>query len=155
MVRVFAARLSLLAALFVWFAACTPLITTFDVEAYKTATALKAETLALVDKSNEPFASRKKDVEALTAKINAAYEYAAGLPNNQLSTQQWQLLRNPEGHLYGSFVRSWQRSGRLSDGFRSEKKLQLASAFDAIICLEANKKESKACVAVAASTGTR
>jgi hypothetical protein len=130
---------------------CAPLIGAYSDEAYKTATSLKAETLALMDKSGESFATHKPEVDALTTKISAAYEYSAGLPSNQLSAQQWQILRNPDGNLYGAFVRRWQSSGRLSPAYRSEKKIDIAEAFDYIICLEANKKESRPCSAARAA----
>ena len=129
--------------------ACAPLIAEYDAEAYKIATTLKAETLALMDKGSEPYLTRRAEVEAVTTKINAAYEYAAGLPSNQVSAAQWQILRNPDGNLYGGFVRRWRTDrNRLKPGYIAEKKIDVADMFDFIICLEANKKESKPCTAV-------
>lgn len=130
---------------------CAPLIAEYSAEAYKNATSLKAETLALMDKSVEPFTSRRSEVEALTTKISAAYEYAAGLPSNQASATLWQILRNPNGNLYGGFVRKWQSDKTLKPGYISEKKIDVAEMFDFIICLEANKKESKSCSSVSAA----
>ena len=130
---------------------CAPLIAEYSADAYKTVTTLKAETLALVDKSGESYSSHKKDVDDLTVKIDAAYEFAAGLPSNQLVAQEWQFLRNPDGTLYGAFVKRWRQQGRLSDTFRADKKIQLGKAFDQIICLEANKKESRSCQSVSQS----
>jgi len=134
-----------------WLAACTPLISDYNADAYKNAATLKAETLSLVDKSGEPYKDRVKEVEALTTKIDAAYEFTAGLPNNQVTAQQWQILRNPDGNLYGGFVRLWRKNGKVGDAFRADKKAQLASAFDYIICLEANKKDSKSCTSIASA----
>lgn len=131
--------------------ACAPLIAQFNAEAYKNATSLKAETLSLIDKSGEAYSTRKKEVEVLTTKIDAAYEYVAGLPNNQITAQQWQVLRDPNGVLYGAFVRVWQRQGTVSPAFRTQCKLQMAEAFDQIICLEANKQAATSCARVAAA----
>lgn len=129
--------------------ACAPLIAQYNPEAYKNATSLKAETLSLIDKSGEAYSTRKKEVEVLTTKIDAAYEYVAGLPNNQITAQQWQILRDPNGVLYGAFVRVWQRQGTVSPAFRTQYKLQMAEAFDQIICLEANKQAATSCARVA------
>jgi hypothetical protein len=133
--------------------ACASLIADYSLDAYKNATSLKAETAALIDKSAEQFTAHKADVDALTTKINAAYEFSAGLPSNQISAQQWEILRNPNGNLYGGFINRWKQSGSLSTSYRTEKKMQLGRAFDYIICLEANKKESTPCpVADSATT---
>lgn len=126
-------------------AGCQQLIGDYSLEAYKNATMLKAETAALVDKSSQPFASVVKDVDAHTTKLNAAYEYSAGLPNNQLSSQQWKILIDPNGGLYGEFLNNWRTNRTTKPFYREEKKKQLNRAFDEIICLEANKQESKKC----------
>jgi hypothetical protein len=125
--------------------ACAPLIAEYSLEAYKNATTLKAETAALIDKAGSPYTDHEKEVNALTTKINAAYEFSAGLPSNQISAQQWQILRDPNGGLYGGFVSVWKKYGSVSATYRQEKKIQISRAFDYIICLEANKKEATAC----------
>ncbi|MEH2513610.1 hypothetical protein V1291_004964 [Nitrobacteraceae bacterium AZCC 1564] len=136
---------------------CGPLISDYSIDAYKNATTLKAETEALVNKSGQPYASLKNEIDAHTTKINAAYEFSAGLPYNSLSTQQWQILRDPDGALYGWFVKYWKQQGTVSPVFRAEFRQQLNDAYDAIICLEANKKAAAAChpaaVAAAESAG--
>jgi hypothetical protein len=129
--------------------ACAPLIAEFSLEAYKNATTLKAETAALIDKAGEPYSAHAEEVAALTTKMNVAYEFAAGLPSNQLSAQQWQIMRDPNRNLYGGFVSLWKDQGTLSAAFRREKKTQISRAFDYIICLEANKKETTPCPAAA------
>jgi len=131
---------------------CAPLIADYNAEAYKNATSLKAETLAMIDKAGESYGRHRRDVDTLTTKINAAFEYSAGFASNQLSAQQWNILRNPDGNLYGSFVRLWQARGTLGAGYRSEKKIDIAEAFDYLICLEANKREPRPCSAAGART---
>lgn len=125
--------------------ACAPLIANYDAESYKTATTLKAETQALIDKAGDSFGNRRAEIEATTTKINAAYEYAAGLPSNQLTARQWDVLRDPNRNLYGGFIRVWRQNGTVPAGFRSELREQIGEAFDYIICLEANKKEARPC----------
>jgi hypothetical protein len=129
----------------IWLIGCAPLISEYSLDAYKNATTLKAEVGAMVDKSGDAYASREDEVEALTTKIDAAYEFAAGLPDNALSTGQWQRMRDPEGGLYGGFVRLWREKTKTSPFYRKEKKKQLGAAFDYIICLEVNKRRARAC----------
>jgi len=137
------------ALIILFLSACTPLIANYDAESYKTATTLKAETQALIDKSADTFETRRTEIERTTTKINAAYEYAAGLPSNQLTAQQWDILRDPNGNLYGAFVRLWRKNGTVGAVFRSEMRQQIGAAFDTIICLEANKKEARPCLRAA------
>jgi len=130
---------------------CAPLISEYSLDAYKNATSLKAETLALIDKSGEKYTAHKSEVDALSTKIDAAYEFSAGIPNNQISAVQWNLLRNPNGNLYGGFVRLWAKQGTVSAAYRTGKAKEISDAFNQIICLEANKKETTSCSAAVAT----
>lgn len=127
-------------------AACSSLpIGEYSLQAYTNATTLKAETLALVARADEPYSSHVAQVDALNVRIDAAYEFAAGIPNNQLSAEQWRIMRDPNRNLYGGLVRMWRENGRLSSFFLAEAKAQIAEGFDYIICLEANKQAASAC----------
>jgi hypothetical protein len=126
-------------------AGCPLLISPYDQVAYQNATTLKAETLALVDKSTEPYAQHAKGVDALALDIDKAYEYAKGLPANQITAEQWAILKDPKGSLLGGFLETWRKEGKVSKTYATEKKAQLAQAFDYIICLEANKREATKC----------
>jgi hypothetical protein len=133
--------------------ACAPLIADYSLEAYKNATSLKAEVLALVDKSAEKFSVHKKDVESTTTRINAAYEFAAGQAKNEIVAGQWALLRDPQGPLYGGVISTWRAQTTLSPAYREEKKRQLSDAFDSIICVESNKQASNPCTRVPTEAG--
>ena len=113
--------------------------------AYQQATALKAETLALMDKATEPYQQHRKEVEILLLDVEKAYEYAKGIPKNKITVEQWELIKRPSGNLLGGFVRTWRSQGTTSPGYITEKKNDIADAFDLVICLEINKKEAKAC----------
>ncbi len=126
-------------------AACAPLISPYQEESYKYATSLKARSLALIAKSGTPFSQNRELVDQLLVDVDAAYEYAKGLPRNQLVTEQWQILRNPNGELLGGFVRIWRQKSTLSQTFRSRLSALIGSAFDEIICLEVNKKSATSC----------
>jgi hypothetical protein len=126
--------------------ACTPLISPYDHTAYQNATSLKAETLALADKAVEPFGKHEARVDTLLLQVEKAYEYSKGLPGNSVASTQWEIIKDPGGNLLGGLVATWKEQGRVSKTYASEKKGQLARAFDYVICLEMNKKQSSVCV---------
>ena len=124
---------------------CGSLIGGFSEQAYKNATDLKAETVALVRKSTEPYSSNREGVESLLVKDDAAYEYAKGLPNNQLSAAQWIIMRDPNGRFLGRWAVTWRNRGQLSAIFVEELAGQISDSFDTIICLEINKRSATRC----------
>lgn len=126
---------------------CTPVMAPYSAEAYKTATTLKAQSLALVARSDQSFAPNAADVAALMTDTAAAYEYARGLPQNQVTAEQWRRLRDPEGGLLGGFMAKWQREDSVSPFTATESAALIAAAFDEIICLEVNKAKASSCSA--------
>lgn len=126
-------------------AACAPLIAGYSLEAYRNATSLKAETMALIGQAGEPFAQHGAEVRALRVKLSGAREFAAGMPRNQISTRQWDLMINPGGGLAGGLLARWEREGTLGAGVVREQSAIIGRAFDDIICLEANKGEDTEC----------
>jgi hypothetical protein len=144
--RVSLARpLSLLLLAFV-LGGCGRLIAEYSLQAYTNATSLKAETLAMIDKSGEAYSLHAKEVDALNVKIDAAYEFSAGIPANQLSATQWAILRDPNRNLWGGFAQFWKTHGTVSAFFRQGVKKNIGDAFDEIICLEANKQAQTSCI---------
>jgi hypothetical protein len=110
--------------------------------AYEKATAAKAEVLTLIDKAGDPFSVRQAEVEAVLLTVDKAYEYDRGRARNDLTVRQWEILRDPAGHLLGGFVRRWRERGSLNPAYVSEKKPDIAEAFDQIIDLERHKPKS-------------
>ncbi|MGJ8561879.1 MAG: hypothetical protein ACSHX3_16820 [Litorimonas sp.] len=145
MMKIFYKKIVLLFSLAFALAACDPLISPFQEQAYENATTLKAQSLALIAKSGEPYSSHRETVDKLLVDVDAAYEYADGLPKNEVVSEQWDILRNPDGNLLGGFARRWRSSGTLSPFFREELAIQLGNAFDTIICVEINKREASVC----------
>ncbi len=133
-------------ALFICLAACAPLIGPYSPTAYKNATGLKAVTLALMDKATEPYPKYEQKVESLMVEIDKAYEYVHGIPSDNLSAGQWEILKNPEGDLLGKFFSRWKSKGTLNRVYIDEFRGIISDAFDEIICLEANKKSAKMCL---------
>jgi len=124
---------------------CTPLIGAYSPTAYKNATSLKAETLAIMEMAKEPYADHKNQAEQLNIELNKAYEYVKGQPRDSISPKQWKLLISKDGDLIGKFFKRWQERGTLSDAYIGEFKALVSDAFDEIICLEANKQKATAC----------
>jgi hypothetical protein len=140
------ARGGLVLAVALFLAGCgTPGLGPFDQRAYENAVSVKFETLGLVDRAGERFTVRKAEADQLSLHIETAYAYASGLPNNQLSTQAWQVIRDPQGGSAGGFLRLWRDKGSLPASYRTEKKRQLAQQFDYVVCLEANKQAPATC----------
>jgi hypothetical protein len=136
----------LITVFFLCFAACVPLIGPYSPTAYKNATSLKAETLALTDKANTPYSDNEKKIDALLVEIDKAYEYVHGIPSNELSARQWAVLKKPDGDLLGKFFGRWKSEGTLKPLYISEFRGIISDAFDEIICLEANKKAANQCL---------
>jgi hypothetical protein len=128
-------------------ASCGNLIADYSLQAYQNDTTLKADVAALVAQSTTPYSQHTSDISALTLKLNEAYEFSRGEAYNKLSTKQWELLLNPEGDLYGKFLKKWQVKGALNTAEVANWKVLLDRAFDYMICLEANKQSATACPA--------
>lgn len=125
--------------------ACAPLIGPHSPTAYQNATSLKAEALGLMDKATEPYPDHAASVDSLMVEIDKAYEFVRGVPSNNISAQQWLILKKSDGDLLGKFFLRWKQRGVLLPEMIGGFKELVASAFDEIICLEANKKETTLC----------
>lgn len=123
--------------------ACGPSISLFSPQAYQNATSLKIEALNLMSKATEPYPQHAAEVSQLVTDVDKAYEYAKGYPKNEISTEQWAILKNPEGNLLGGFLMRWGKDTTLSKGFISEVSGLVSDAFDTIIELESKKIGAK------------
>ena len=121
-------------------ASCGPLIGAFNEQAYRNATDLKARSVALIAKSDEPYRQYRTAAEDLLLDIDKAYEYSAGLPRNTTSAKQWDLLRDPDNNFIAGAIRAWRRQGQMSEVFAAEFARATARHFDYIICLEVEKR---------------
>lgn len=127
---------------------CDTLIGPYSPTAYKYATSLKVETLALMSKATDSYGKHKNDVEKLTIELNKAHEYVKGVPSNSISAKQWEILIKPDGKLLGKFWLKWEQKTKLSKVFVSEFKKIVADSFDQIICLEVNKEKATDCLTI-------
>lgn len=115
-------------------------ISPFNQRAYEQATELKVEALALMDKAVLPFADYRSEAEAFRLNIEKAYEYAKGLPKNEITARQWEILKDPNHKLLGGFLKRWEEKSKLSEVFIREAKIQVTESFDTIIELESGKR---------------
>jgi hypothetical protein len=114
-------------------------ISTYDQAAYEHATSAKVDTLALMDKATESYSAHEKEITAVRTELQKAYEYDLGRPLNKITVAQWGILLDPERNLVGGFLKMWKSKGSLGATFVTEKKDQIALAFDKIIGLESGK----------------
>lgn len=118
---------------------CNVHIAKYDQNAYEQATALKVDSLSLMDKATQPASEQADEIEELLLKIEKAYEYAKGRPRNEISVQLWEILKDPDKNLLGGFIKRWQEKNTLSPFFIQEAKNLIARAYDHIIGLESGK----------------
>jgi hypothetical protein len=123
-------------------AACSNLIAVYSQTAYEQATSIKAESLVLMSKATEPYSQHAQQVAALMLNVDKAYEYAKGRPRNEISTEQWAKMKDPNSNLLGGFLKRWEERGQLNPVFVKEAEAQIAKAFDQIIELESGKNKA-------------
>jgi outer membrane murein-binding lipoprotein Lpp len=114
-------------------------ISLFDQHAYERTTALKVDALHVMSAATEDYAAHEQDIETLQLNLQKAYEYEKNRPNNEVTTQMWVLLLNPDEHLLGGFFTLWKEEGKLSETAITRAKQQVGEAFDKIAGLESRK----------------
>jgi hypothetical protein len=125
--------------------ACAPVSPPFNPAVHSNTATLKADTLALLDRAGDFYTGHAAEVDALTARIDAAAAVASSTPQNTLAARQWDVLRDPDRALYGGTMKLWQTEKTLGLAFREAKKIQIRRAFDYILCLEASKQQARSC----------
>ena len=114
-------------------------VSVYSPEAYKQAVDLKIESLNLMSFASMPYSDYAEDVEFLKTELNKAYEFAKGRPDNEISTNQWEILLDEERSLLGGFLKRWEEEETLSEMFVEEVQMLVSDAFDTIIGLESGK----------------
>ncbi|MCU1801948.1 hypothetical protein CUU56_10890 [Pectobacterium parvum] len=115
-------------------------ISPFNQRAYEQAVTIKVDALALMDKAaTEPFGENQHEVILLKIQVEKAYEYARGLPKNEIVTKQWEIIKNPSSNSLGGFLVYWERNNTLSKTFVTEVKGVISNGFDQVIELESGK----------------
>lgn len=118
---------------------CTPSIAPFSARAYELAVDLKVDALRTVKRAEEPWSQHADRIERLEVQAQKAYEFSAGRPRNEITTEQWSMMIDPDGYLLGGFFTRWKAEGTLSPVFIQEASQLLSAGFDSIISLESGK----------------
>ncbi|GAB7260932.1 MULTISPECIES: hypothetical protein [Dickeya] len=116
-------------------------ISPFNQRAYEQSVNIKVEALTLMDKAVEPFDSNKEDVKLLKLNIEKAYEYSKGLPDNQIVSKQWAIIKDPNRNSLGGFLKFWESRKILSATFINEAKGIVSDGLDTVIELESGKRK--------------
>src|ERR1700727_2809115 len=120
-------------------AACITTISPYSDVAYQQATAVKSEAMTVMSNATEPFRMHATDVKTLELDVEKAYEYARGRPKNEISTKQWEIIRDPSGASLIGFLERWKREGKLGQEFVTEAKKVISDQLDTVIDLESGK----------------
>jgi len=118
---------------------CSPSIAPFSLSAYEMAVDLKVDALRLMDNAEQPYADSSKKIADLKVSMDKAFEFAAGRPKNVHSTEQWNMMNDPDRNLMAGFLLRWEEETSLSRTFIVEAKKIISRSFDAIIGLESGK----------------
>ncbi len=130
---------SILLIIILSFQSCGRLIAPYNQYSYERAIEIKQQSLALLDKASQPYEKYEKEVEKLIVELKIMVEYVQGIPKNEMTTEQWKLMVNPEGHLLGGILSEWKEKGTLGKVFIKEAQMQISQGFDSIINLERKK----------------
>ena len=124
----------------IFLAGCST-IAPFSQKAYEQATSLKVDALAVMDKASEPYSNQKQSVEALKLDVEKAFEYAKGRPQNEVTTKQWAIIKDPTRNSLGGFLKRWEDKSTLEKPFIQEAKGIVSDGFDTVIELESGKRK--------------
>ncbi|KFF72305.1 hypothetical protein IW01_04350 [Pectobacterium brasiliense] len=132
-------RLSLISICCLFLLSCST-ISPFNQRAYEQAVTIKVDALALIDKAlTEAYEENRHEVVLLKIQVEKAYEYARGLPKNEIVTKQWEIIKNPNRNSLGGFLAYWERNNTLSKTFVTDMKEVISNGFDQVIELESGK----------------
>ena len=120
------------------YTACST-ISHFDQFAYQQTTSLKVDVTHMMDFATEEYKLHETDVTKIQLGLEKVYEYEKNRPKNEISAKMWSMLIDSSGALFGGFVNTWKSQGKCSPAYVTDKKEQIAFAFDQIAELESHK----------------
>ncbi len=116
-------------------------IAPFSQRAYEQAVDLKVDALHTMELARDSFVTHQAEVSELKLKVEKAYEYAKGRPDNELSSAQWKIVIDTNEASLFTFFKRWENKKILAPVYIEEKKSQIAEHFDLIIGLESGKEK--------------
>ena len=111
----------------------------FDRQSYVETISIKVESLALIEKAHLPYEQFRDESEAILMDMAKIYEYEKHRRGNSETIQMWEIMLDPNQHLFAGFLNKWEGEDKLSPDFIREAAAIIESGFDLIIDLENNK----------------
>jgi hypothetical protein len=112
---------------------CKNLQSTYSAQAYQQAISLKVEAMALMDEATNPYSEHEEKIVEVKREMTKAYEYARRRPNNEESTQQWELMIDSDNNLMAGFLKKWEDDETLSANLIENSNVIISDAFETII----------------------
>jgi hypothetical protein len=102
---------------------CSP---TYDQVSLDNAKKLKRESLVLMDSAKDPFSSHSNDVTKIKKEMEDACSHSESLNCNCISVSMWDIIKDPEGHSFGGFLKKWETDNTIGNVMieRSEKVVE-------------------------------
>jgi len=122
------------------FLGCPP-VPLYNQQAYDKAVSLKVDALNLMDMATTPYDSCQAQIQAIKTEYSKAYEYSKGLPDNEESIKQYEVIGDPNGGSLMGFIERWKSQGKLGKTFVDNVKGVFSDQMDQIIGLEGGKKK--------------
>lgn len=109
------------------FVACAP---TYSPYIYDQTGEMKKQAIALMDKAESPYSKYSEKVELLMSDIESLSTQDKLRKNNKIKIKQWELLKDPEGHLLYGFFNKWQKDTTLNETFIDLERKLVSESFD-------------------------
>jgi hypothetical protein len=109
----------------------------FSADAYKTDKAIKADSLALIDRAKDraPYTGVAADVDQLMTKIDQAISSEQARTQNLPTVGQWRKIKTQLTSVFGM----WKTKGSLAPAFVDDAKERVGALFDILIKTENDK----------------
>lgn len=118
---------------------CAPVISSFDQYAYTQCTSLKVDALHLMDEATDSVQLHSQQINQVMMNLEKIYEYDKNRPNDSISTRQWHLLIDPNGHSFGKLIKKWEHD-KILNRYNIEDLMPIIGFdFDQIAQLESKK----------------
>jgi hypothetical protein len=97
------------------------------------------DALNVMDLATGSYQQHQPAVASVMTSISKMYEYENNRPKNTISAKMWEVIKDSSGHLYGGFIKRWQKEDKLDPVFIKESKRLIGESFDQISHLESGK----------------
>jgi hypothetical protein len=124
------------------FCSCGSTISLFDQYAYQQVTSIKIDAMDLMEQASDSYIVHEKEIKAIDLQIKKVIEYEKHRSQNKITSQMWEKLNDPKGHLYGGFTARWREKKTLNRAFIDAQLMIVSASFDQIAELESGKIKS-------------